>query len=82
MKAKRIELETVESFDEKDRAAIHDIVANLKQSYLDRKHDALLEFYRAQRQVNRASHEITRLEKHLERIDSFIEKNNIPLGEV
>ncbi len=66
--------------DAMDREAIHNIITSLRQSYTDRLHDATLEFHRAQRQVNRAAHEITRLEVHLERIDAFIAKNNIPLG--
>ena len=70
-----------ETFDEKDRTEIHAIIAELRRSYTDRLDDATLEFHRSQRAVNRASHEITRLERHLERIDGFIVKHNIVMEE-
>lgn len=64
---------------DKDRREIHDIVANLRQSYVERMHEATVEFHRAQRQLNRASHEVTRLDHHLQRINDFCIKHNIPL---
>ena len=71
----------VETFDDKDRSEIHDIITELRQSYVERLHEATLEFHRTQRLVNRAGHEVSRLERHLERIDGFVKKHNIPLDE-
>jgi len=80
MKTQIIPTQVIEQFNEQDREEIHRIIANLRQSYLDRLQDATVEFHRAQRQLNRAGHEITRLERHLERIDGFVAKHNITLG--
>lgn len=80
MKTQVIPTQIIEQFDEQDREEIHNIIANLRQSYVERLRDATVEFHRAQRHVNRAAHEITRLERHLERIDAFVAKHNIPLG--
>lgn len=70
---------TDEQFDERDRAEIHRIVNDLRQSYIDRQHEATREYHQAQRQVNRAQHELHRLERHMERINAFCAKHNIPL---
>ncbi len=68
---------TTEVFEGKDREEIHAIITDLRQSYVDRLHDASQELHQAQRQVNRASHEVTRLTRHLARIDAFREQHNI-----
>lgn len=73
-------VKTIEVFDDRDRAEIHEIITNLHQSYVDRLHEATLELHRAQRQVNRAGHEVSRLQSHIERIQSFVTKNDIPLN--
>lgn len=71
-----------ESFDTRDRAEIHNIITNLRKSYTDRLADASDELHRSQRQANRASHEVTRLKKHLERIDNFCKNNEIEVGDL
>ena len=70
-----------ESLDEKDRTQIHDIIYELRRSYLNRLNEAVFEHNRAQRQVNRAAHEMHRLERHLERMNDFCQKHNIPMEE-
>lgn len=70
-----------ETFDDKDRSEIHGMIAALRKSYTDRLSEAALEFHRAQRAVNRASHEVTRIERHIERIDGFIAKHKIVMEE-
>ncbi len=70
---------TDEILDEKDRAEIHRIIADLRHTYIERHAEALGEYHQAQRKANRALHEVTRVEKHLERIKDFCKKNNIPL---
>lgn len=70
-----------DSLDEKDRTQIHDIIYELRHSYMVRLSEAVLEHNRAQRQVNRATHEIHRLERHLERMNEFCKKHNIPMEE-
>lgn len=70
-----------ETFDERDRTEIHAIVNNLRQSYIERQHEATRAYHQAKRQVNRAEHELHRLERHMERINAFCKKNNIPLDE-
>lgn len=70
-----------ETFGDKDRSEIHGMIATLRRSYTDRLSETALEFHRAQRAVNRASHEITRLERHIERIDGFIARHNITMEE-
>jgi hypothetical protein len=72
---------TEEVLDEKDRAEIHRIIADLRQTYVERHTEALGEYHQAQRTANRALHEVNRVEKHLERIKDFCKKNNIPLEE-
>lgn len=68
-----------EMLDEKDRVEIHRIIADLRQTYLERHTEALGEYHQAERAANRALHEVNRVEKHLERIKDFCQKNNIPL---
>jgi len=70
-----------ETFDERDRSEIHEIIVNLRQSYIERQHEASREYHAALRQVNRAEHELHRLERHMERINAFCEKHNIPVEE-
>lgn len=70
-----------EALDEQDRSKIHDIIAELRRSYHTRLSEAVFEHNQAERQVNRARHEIHRLERHLERINDFCKKHNIPLDE-
>ena len=72
---------TEEVFDEKDRDEIHRIIADLRQTYLERHTEALSEYHKKEREANRALHEVNRVEKHLERIDEFCKKNDIPLTE-
>ena len=72
---------TEEVFDEKDRDEIHRIIAGLRQTYLERHTEALSDYHKRERESNRALHEVNRVEKHLERIDDFCKKNNIPLME-
>lgn len=71
-----------ETFDERDRSEIHAIIENLRQSYIERQHDATREYHAALRQVNRAEHELHRLERHLERINAFCAKHDITPEEV
>lgn len=70
-----------ETFDERDRDEIHRIVNEMRQSYIDRQHEATRDYHQALRQVNRAEHELHRLERHMERINAFCAKHNIPLDE-
>jgi len=72
---------TEEVLDEKDRDEIHRIIADLRQTYVERHTAALSDYHQAQRTANRALHEVNRVEKHLERIKDFCQKNNIPLEE-
>jgi len=69
---------TEEVFDEKDRDEIHRIIADLRQTYLERHTEALSEYHQKERESNRALHEVNRVEKHLERINEFCKKNDIP----
>ena len=66
-----------ETFDDKDRTEIDRIISGLRQSYLERHTEALADYNKSQREVNRKLHEVIRIEKHLERIDAFCNKNNI-----
>lgn len=68
-----------EEFDEKDRSEIHRIISELRQTYIEQHTEALTEYNKAERLANRKLHEVNRLEKHLERIEDFCKKNNIPL---
>jgi hypothetical protein len=69
---------TEEVFDERDREEIHRIIADLRRTYFEYHTEAISKYYKIQRESNRALHEVTRIEKHLERIDEFCTKNNIP----
>jgi len=69
---------TEEVFDEGDREEIHRIIADLRQTYFERHTEALSEYHKIQRESNRALHEVNRIERHLERIDEFCKKNDIP----
>lgn len=73
---------TEEEFDEKDRTEIHRIISELRHTYLERHTEALAEYNKAERDANRKKHEVARLEKHLERIEAFCKKNNIPIENV
>lgn len=70
---------TEEVFDAKDREEIHRIIADLRQTYLERHTEALSEYHKAERNANRALHEVNRVERHLQRINDFCTKNDIPL---
>jgi hypothetical protein len=78
LKTSKVPHHTEEVFDERDREEIHRIIADLRQTYFERHTEALATFHKIQRDSNRALHEVTRIEKHLERIDDFCTKNNIP----
>lgn len=64
---------------DQDREKIHAIVANLKREYRERLDVIVRDYHAAQKSLNRASHEITRLERHLERVDDFCKQNNVRL---
>ena len=68
-----------EVLDEKDRTEIHRIITELRHTYLERHTEALAEYHKAERETNRKLHEVNRIERHLERIEDFCKKNNIPL---
>ncbi len=70
---------TTEEFDEKDREEIHRIISELRHTYLERHTEALADYHKVEREANRKLHEVNRLEKHIERIEDFCKKNNIPL---
>jgi len=70
---------TEDTFDEKDRTEIHRIITELRHNYLERHTEALTGYHKAEREANRKLHEVHRIEKHLERIEAFCKKNNIPL---
>jgi hypothetical protein len=70
---------TEDSFDEKDRSEIHRIITDLRHTYLERHTEALTQYHKAEREANRKLHEVNRIERHLERIEAFCKKNNIPL---
>lgn len=70
---------TDEEFDEKDRTEIHRIISELRHTYIEQHTEALTTYNKAERDANRKLHEVTRLEKHIERIEAFCKKNNIPL---
>lgn len=72
---------TEEVLDDKDRAEIHRIIVDLRQTYVERHTEALSEYHQAEREANRALHEVNRIERHLNRIKDFCQKNNIPLEE-
>lgn len=80
IKTQRVPRQTKEVFDDTDREEIHRIIADLRDTYVERHTEALREYHEAQRQVNRLSHEVSRLERHLTRIDNFCINNDIPLG--
>ena len=71
---------TEEVFDENDREEIHRIIADLRETYFERHNEALSAYHKIERESNRALHEVNRIERHLERIDAFCKKNNIPSG--
>lgn len=71
-----------EAFDERDRDEIHRIIVELRHDYLERHTEALAEYNKTEREANRKLHEVNRLEKHLQRIEDFCKKNNIPLVSV
>lgn len=81
LKTSTIPRHTEEVLDAKDRDEIHRIIADLRQTYIERHTEALSAYHQAERQANRALHEVNRVEKHLERIKDFCQKNNIPLEE-
>lgn len=68
------------TLDQNDQARAQQIIQDLRQTYADRLHNELLEFHRAQRALNRASHEVRRLEKHIARIDTFIGTHDVKEG--
>ena len=70
-----------EEFDEKDRSEIHRIISELRHTYIEQHTEALTEYNKVERLANRKLHEVNRLEKHLQRIEDFCKKNNIPLVE-
>ncbi|MGV9002113.1 MAG: hypothetical protein ACOH18_04135 [Candidatus Saccharimonadaceae bacterium] len=71
-----------EAFSEKDRTEIHRMITELRHSYLAQHTEALTDYNKAERESNRKLHEVTRLEKHIERIEAFCKKNNIPITNV
>ena len=71
-----------ETFDEKDRTEIHRMITELRHTYLERHTEALTDYNKSERESNRKLHEVTRLEKHIERIEAFCKKNNIPITNV
>lgn len=71
---------TEEVFDERDREEIHRIIADLRHTYFERHTEALSNYHKIEREANRALHEVKRVEKHLERIDDFCKKNDIPIN--
>ncbi|MES2631281.1 MAG: hypothetical protein V4611_04980 [Patescibacteria group bacterium] len=81
LKTSTVPHHTEEVLDEKDRAEIHRIIADLRQTYIERHTEALSTYDQAEREANRALHEVHRVEKHLERIKDFCKKNGIPLEE-
>jgi len=80
LKTSKVPHHTEEVFDERDREEIHRIIADLRQTYFERHTEALSNFHKIERESNRALHEVTRIEKHLERIDDFCKKNDIPVN--
>jgi len=80
LKKNTVQHHTEEVFDERDREEIHRIIANLRHTYFERHTEALSRFHKIERESNRAKHEVVRIEKHLERIDDFCKKNNIPVN--
>ena len=80
LKTSRVPHQTEEVFDERDREEIHRIIADLRQTYFQRHTEALSNYHKIEREANRALHEVNRIEKHLERIDEFCIKNNIPIN--
>ncbi len=72
---------TEEILDEKDRAEIHRIIADLRNTYRERHTEALSDYHKKERDANRALHEVNRVEKHLGRIEAFCKQNDIPLEE-
>jgi hypothetical protein len=80
LKTSTVPHHTEEVFDEKDREEIHRIIADLRQTYLERHTEALSEYHKREREANRALHEVNRVERHLERIDDFCKKNDIPVN--
>ncbi len=81
LKTKVVPHHTKEVLDEKDRAEIHRIIADLRQTYIERHTEALSDYHKIEREANRALHEVNRVERHLDRIKDFCKKNGIPLEE-
>ncbi len=79
LKTQRVPKALEEVLDEKDRTEIHRIITELRHTYLERHTEALAEYHKAERETNRKLHEVHRIERHLERIEDFCKKNNIPL---
>ena len=68
-----------EHFDDKDREEIGRIISNLRDTYAERLHQAQADYHQAVRRMNQTSHEVARLERHLQRIADFCEKNDITI---
>lgn len=79
LKTSTVPHDTEEVFDERDRDEIHRIIADLRQTYRERHAEALSDYHKKEREANRALHEVNRVEKHLQRIEAFCKKNDIPL---
>ncbi|MDB5163258.1 MAG: hypothetical protein JWO54_125 [Candidatus Saccharibacteria bacterium] len=71
---------TEEVLDEQDREEVHRMIIALRQSYVERHTEALSTYHKIERDANRALHEVNRVERHLERINEFCNKNGIPFG--
>ena len=69
---------TEETFNDKDRAEIHQIITKLRHDYLQRHTEALAAYHQAEREANKRLHEVERLERHLQRIEVFCKDNDIP----
>jgi len=68
-----------EHFEGRDRDEIKRIIADLRDTYVERLHIAQRDYHQKVREANQMSHEVSRLQKHLDRMEEFCKKHNIDI---
>lgn len=58
------------------------IIAGLAQDYVDRLNAARQELREAEKRRNKMQHEITRLERHIQRMKAFCQKHDMNITEI
>lgn len=57
----------------------HEMIVKLHEQYLYDRMIAIRKASKIQRELSQTEHEVHRLERHIERIEDFCKKNNVPL---